>query len=319
MSSPSRILVTGADGFVGRYLLRALRAAFPSTFLIACARDVVAGDADRTLQLDLLDADSIADCLHEAQPDAVIHLAAAAIVSESFADPGRTWRVNVDGTLALARTLMRAHPETLLVYISSAEAYGLTFQRGVALDEDAPFAPGNPYAASKAAADLALGEMALRGLSVIRMRPANHTGPGQSDALVVPAFAHQLARIEAGQQERVLRVGALDRWRDFLDVRDVCGAYAAVLGHADQLPNGIAFNIASGTPRRIGDMLDALIARVGFDIEVKTDTARLRPTDVVSATIDPSRAKALLDWAPQVGWDETLDSVLADWRKRVRA
>jgi GDP-4-dehydro-6-deoxy-D-mannose reductase len=319
MNSPSRILVTGADGFVGGFLLRALRTAFPSSALIACASAPTVEGADLTLPLDLLDPGSVADCLREARADAVIHLAAAAIVSESFADPGRTWRVNVDGSLCLAQTLMRTAPETLLVYISSAETYGLTFQRGVALDEDAPFAPANPYAASKAAADLALGEMALRGLRVIRMRPANHTGAGQSDALVVPAFAHQLARIEAGQQERVLRVGALDRYRDFLDVRDVCEAYAAALRHGSELTTGTAFNIASGTTRRIGDILDALIARTGLEIEVQTDAARLRPTDVVKAISNPARAKAILGWTPRIPWDETLDTVLADWRKRVRA
>jgi len=319
MSSPNRILVTGADGFVGRYLLRALRSAFPSAFLVACAREPVMVAADQTLPLDLLSADSIAECLAEARADAVIHLAAATVVPESFADPGLTWRINVDGTLALAQMLMRTAPETLLLYISSAETYGLTFQRGVPLDEDAPFAPANPYAASKAAADLALGEMALRGLRVIRMRTANHTGPGQSDALVVPAFAHQLARIEAGQQEPVLKVGALDRWRDFLDVRDVCAAYAAALSHGPDLPPGTAFNIASGTPRRIGDVLDALIARIGLTVEIQTDAARLRPTDVVKAVGNPARAKAMLGWEPKIPWDETLDSVLADWRERVCA
>jgi GDP-4-dehydro-6-deoxy-D-mannose reductase len=319
MSSPNRILLTGADGFVGRYLLRALRTAFPSAFLIACAREPVMVEADQTLPLDLLSTASIADCLAEARADAIVHLAAATVVPESFADPGLTWRINVDGTLALAQMVMRTTPETLLLYISSAETYGLTFQRGVPLDEDAPFAPANPYAASKAAADLALGEMALRGLRVIRMRTANHTGPGQSDALVVPAFAHQLARIEAGQQEPVLKVGALDRWRDFLDVRDVCAAYAAALSHGNDLAPGIAFNIASGTPRRIGDLLDALIARIGLTVEIQTDAARLRSTDVVKAIGNPGRAKAMLGWEPKIPWDETLDSVLDDWRKRVRA
>ncbi len=319
MTHLQRILVTGADGFVGRYLMPALRSAFPSAVLAACAVGQTVEHADRVLPLDLAEPQSIKDCLRQVEPDAVIHLAAAAIVSQSFADPGGTWRVNVDGTLVLAQTLMQTLPETLLVYISSAEAYGLTFQRGEPLDEDAPFAPANPYAASKAAADIALGEMGLRGLKVIRLRPANHTGPGQSDAFVVPAFARQLARIEAGQQEPVLRVGALDRWRDFLDVRDVCAAYVAALRHGSSLPAGTALNIASGIPRRIGDILDALVARTGLDIEIVTDVARLRPTDVLTVTGNADRARALLGWTPQVAWDETLDAIMADWRDRVRA
>ena len=322
-TAPTRILVTGADGFVGRHLLRSLRTAFPSSVLIACAQAPDMADADTTLPLDLLSVDSIAACLTQARADAIVHLAAATVVPESFADPGLTWRINVDGTLTLARMLMARAPETRLVFVSSAETYGLIFQRGEPLDEDAPFAPANPYAASKAAADLALGEMALRGLKVIRMRTANHTGPGQSDALVVPAFARQIARIEAGRQEPVITVGALDRWRDFLDVRDVCAAYAAALSHdmtpAHDVAPSPAFNIASGTPRRIGDVLDALLARSAVAVEVRMDEKRVRPTDVVKAIVNPGRAKSLLGWKPRIPWDETLDSVLADWRKREKA
>jgi GDP-4-dehydro-6-deoxy-D-mannose reductase len=315
-SSPNRILVTGADGFVGGYLLPELRAAFPSAVIIACAQKSTLPSADIILPLDLDEPQSIRDCLAAAKADAVIHLAAESNVPRSFSEPERTWRINVDGTLLLARTLMQSAPETRLVYISSAEIYGLSFQAGIPLDENAAFAPGNPYAASKAVADLALGEMGLRGLKVLRLRPSNHTGPGQTDAFVVPAFALQLAKIAAGRQEAVMQVGALDRWRDFLDVRDVCAAYVAALRNGDACPNGAAFNIASGIPRRIGDILEALIARVGLAIEIRTDAARLRPTDVVTAVSNPSRARDLLGWTPLIAWDDTLDAVLADARAK---
>jgi GDP-4-dehydro-6-deoxy-D-mannose reductase len=170
---------------------------------------------------------------------------------------------------------------------------------------------------SKAAADIALGEFALRGLRVIRMRPVNHTGAGQSDMFVVPAFAKQIAQIEAKKQAPVLRVGALDRWRDFLDVRDVCKAYIAAVRCGSDLPAGTAINIASGTPRRVGDILDALISRAGLEVEIQSDPGRLRPTDVETAACDASRAHALLGWSPGISWEDTLDSVLTDWRVRV--
>lgn len=314
--NPRCILVTGASGFVGQHLMPALRAAFPSAALLAAA-PVAVDSADRTLPLELLDPQSIKDCVETAQADVVIHMAAESFVADSFKNPLNTWRVNVDGTLLLAQAMMAATPESLMIFISSADAYGLTFQSGRALDEDAPFAPANPYAASKAVADIALGEMALRGLRLVRMRPANHTGHGQTDRFAVPAFARQAAQIEAGLQERVFRVGALDRWRDFLDVRDVCAAYVAAIRLDDQLPPGVAFNIGSGTPRRIGDVLDTLIYQIGGNVEIVTDAGKLRPTDVMTAAYNPARAHELLGWKPRIPWDETLTEVLNDWRGRV--
>jgi GDP-4-dehydro-6-deoxy-D-mannose reductase len=316
MPDPKRLMVTGASGFVGQHLMHVLRQGFPSSILIACS-NTLERDADIVLPLDLLDIRSIEDCLSEGRPDIIIHLAADANVGESFIDPWRTWRVNVDGALHISYTLMHTAPETILIYISSAEVYGLTFQQGIPLDENAPFAPSNPYSASKAAADLALGEMGLRGLRVIRVRPANHTGPGQSDKFVVPAFAKQIALIEAGEQEPVMHVGALDRWRDFLDVRDVCAAYAAVVKCASSLPNGIAINIASENSRRIGDILADLISRTNLDIKLHTDIMRLRPTDVMTVRCDAGRAHSLLQWAPKINWDISLDDILADWRNRI--
>jgi GDP-4-dehydro-6-deoxy-D-mannose reductase len=133
---------------------------------------------------------------------------------------------------------------------------------------------------------------------------------------VVSAFARQVALIEAGRQEPVMRVGALDRWRDFLDVRDVCAAYALALREADRLEPGTAFNIASGQARRIGDVLQALLGRSSVQVEIREDAARLRPTDVPRTVGDASRLRETLGWAPRIDWDTTLDTVLADWRTR---
>jgi len=317
MRPRARILVTGAAGFVGGHLRDALRLAFRDAWLIAAIHRRPAMGWDENVTLDLADAAGLAGQLAAIAPDAVVHLGAQANVAQSFRDVAATWEANLTATLKLGAALLQARPACRLLFASTGEIYGLSFQQGVALDENAPLAPGNPYAAAKAAADIALGEMALRGLEVVRMRPFNHVGPGQSEGYAVAAFARQIALIEAGRQPPVMAVGALERWRDFLDVRDVCGAYAQALAQWEGLPNGIALNIASGVPRRIGDVLAGLLARSATPIRVEEAAHALRPNDVVRTLGDAGRARTMLGWQPMIDWEMTLDDVLADWRARV--
>jgi nucleoside-diphosphate-sugar epimerase len=301
-----RVLLTGGDGFLGRHAQAALSAHGLT----------VPPRAPGPLPHYALEEEGcLPPLLAAARPEAVVHLAAQASVAASFADPLACWRANLLGTLALAEAVRREAPGARFLFASSAEVYGLSFRAGAALDESAPLAPANPYAASKAAADLALGEMALRGLAALRLRFFNLAGPGQSEGFVVADICRQIARIEAGLDPPPLRVGALDRWRDFLDVRDAARAIALAL-EADW-PPGLALNIAAGRPRRIGDVLEALLARARRRPEVAVAPARLRPTDVAHVAGDAARARALLGWAPEIPWERTLDEALQDWRARV--
>jgi GDP-4-dehydro-6-deoxy-D-mannose reductase len=312
-----RVLVTGASGFVGGHLRHALRAAFPEARLLAATRGETVQDWDEAVTLDLLDPASCAAAVRAARPDAVVHLAALAAVGASFRDPLLTWRTNLLGTLAIAEAVRAEASEALFVQASSAEVYGLSFQGGRPLDEDAGLRPANPYAASKAATDLAIGEMALRGLRSVRLRPVNHTGAGQSEDFVVSAFARQAALIAAGRQPPVVRVGALDRWRDFLDVADVCAGYVAVLQAADRLQPGAVFNLASGAPKHVGTILADLLRLAGIAPRIEEEAARLRPTDVIRTECDAAAAHAALGWAPSVPWQQTLAAVMEDWRARI--
>ena len=299
-----RILITGASGFVGGHLLPALNASLPGA-------EVFAEHADVT------DRDAVSNVVRDVRPDACIHLAAITTLSDARRDPDRSWRVNLHGTLNLAGAVLAHVPDCRLLFASSAEIYGRSFEAGRLLDETAVLAPMNGYAATKAAADLALGAMTNDGLRVVRLRPFNHTGPGQSEHFVLPAFARQIALIELGRQAPPLRVGGLDSMRDFLDVRDVCSAYAACLRRDAGLAPGIILNIASGVPRRIGDILCELLDLAGLHAELATDTARLRGTEILSASGDAGRARRLLGWAPAIPWQQTLADLLADWRTRV--
>ena len=223
MPAPRRILLTGAGGFVGGHLRAALAAAWPDAAVLA-------------EPFELRDGAAVAAAVAVGKPDACVHLAAVSTPAAAREDEARAWDVNLHGTLRLARAILLHAPECRLLFVSSADAYG--GGAGTPIGEDVKLAPRNLYAATKAAADLALGSMVGQGLRVVRLRPFNHTGPGQSADLAIPAFARQIARIEAGLQPPVLEVGNLDPLRDFLDVRDVCAAYVACIERWEALAAG---------------------------------------------------------------------------------
>ncbi len=300
------MLITGAAGFVGRHLVRALRLAWPDVPVLTPALDVCDGPA-------------VSAAIAAASPAHCVHLAAIASVGQAAQDHARAWRVNLEGTLNVARAILTHAPHCQMIFASSADAYGASFRRGTPLDEDAALAPMNVYGATKAAADLALGALACEGLRAVRLRPFNHIGPGQSPDFVLASFSRQIARAEAGLQAPVVQVGRLDTWRDFLDVRDVCTAYVACLARHDALAPGTILNLASGTARRIGEVLEEMIAASARALEVRQAAPRVRPTDILRAAGNAGRAAALLGWTPDVAWQDTLACVLHDWRKRVAA
>jgi GDP-4-dehydro-6-deoxy-D-mannose reductase len=300
---PAGILVTGANGFVGGHLLPLLQTHYPS-------RDVIAFTGD------IRDTQAMRAQLRHIRPWACVHLAAIASVAEARRDEDALWATNLQGTLHLAHAILADMPSCSFLFASTADAYGDSFRQGNPVDETIPLAPLNPYAASKAAADLAVGALAAEGLRAIRLRPFNHTGPGQSDAFVVPAFARQIARVAAGQQAPVVRVGDIDPHRDFLDVRDVCAAYIACLDAGDSISPGSIFNISSGRTIRIGDILTDLLTEAGVTVQIEPDVSRKRVTDIPYASGDSRKLTQMTGWQPVIAWAQTLRDVLQDWQGR---
>jgi GDP-4-dehydro-6-deoxy-D-mannose reductase len=267
--------------------------------------------------LDVTDQADVETAIAHYEPTHIIHLAGIAAPAAASSDPQTAWRVNVHGTLNLAQAILKKAPECWLLNVGSGLVYGESAKSGLPLDENTLLAPADEYSVTKAAADLALGALVRRGLRCIRLRPFNHTGTGQTEAFVVPAFAKQIAQIEAGLAPPVMQVGNLDAERDFLDVRDVASAYALALQGASALEPGIILNIASGIPRRIRDMLEQLLAMSRVKISVELDRARYRPSDLPRVIGNAGRAREQLGWAPKHAFEDTLAAVLDDCRARV--
>lgn len=305
MADPTRILITGASGFVGRHLVAALGRDCPEATLF-------------TDFFDMRDPRAAEAAVRAAAPDACVHLAGIASPVQARLEPDMAWQVNLIGTLNLARAILDAVPACRFLFVSTSEVYGASFRPGTPLDETAMLAPMNTYAATKAAADLAIGAMVHAGLRAIRVRPFNHTGPGQTNAYVVSAFAEQLARIGAGSQGPSMKVGGLRPERDFLDVRDVCAAYVACLTAPDTvLLPGTILNLASGTPRSIESVLNDLCRIAGLTPAIESDAGLQRPSDIPRACGDSGFARRLLGWQPKIAWEQTLTDVLTDWRDRL--
>jgi GDP-4-dehydro-6-deoxy-D-mannose reductase len=316
-----RVLITGADGFVGPYVIAALRQARHDDLDIIATmyKSTVKPSVEKCETLDVTDERAVRDIVARHQPTHIIHLAGLAAPVAATLDPPNVWRVHVGGTINIAEAILEAAPRCCLVYIGSGLIYGDSAKSGLPLDEAALPAPVDDYAATKAAADLAMGALSHRGLHVIRMRPFNHTGPGQTEAFVIPAFAAQVARIESGLITPIIRVGNLDPERDFLDVRDVADAYALAVFKSKTIEPNTIFNIASGVARRVGDVLDWFLRHSTKKISVEQDTRRMRPSDLPRIVGDASRARQTLGWIPKKAFDETLWDILSEWRQRSRA
>jgi GDP-4-dehydro-6-deoxy-D-mannose reductase len=305
------ILVTGADGFVGRWVLRALVAAghqVVGAVQPGPPREDGFTEAERAavlwIPLELGDLRSVRQVAAR-QFDAVIHLAAVASGGDALKDPGVAWAVNAAGTARLlgefGRRCRAGETDPAVLLVSTAEVYGAGNGRPC-LETD-PTAPRSPYAASKLGAELAALETRVRtGLRVVIARSFPHTGPGQDERFVAPAFARRLrgARLAGA---RVVKVGNLEPVRDFLDVRDVAAAYLALL---ERGKSGEVYNVASGRGVSLRELFDRLAGIVGVNAIPEPDPEFMRPADIPVLVGDGAKLRAAAGWAPRIPLDQTL-------------
>lgn len=317
----STALITGISGFAGAHLTRLLLAR--GFDVVGLAReparlkgarelaDAVRRGDIRLVAADVTDLDGLTSAIAEARADGVFHLAGMAHVPASGADPTRAFRINALGTVNVLAAVAAAGRSCRTLLVSSASVYGAVGADPIA--EDRPFRPLNPYGATKVAAELMAEQWAQRGLDVVRVRPFNHTGPGQQPGFVCPDFARQLVAIQRGEKAPTITVGNLDVVRDFSDVRDVVAGYLAAW---ERGRSGAVYNIASGVGRSVRDVLGTLIEISGQAVQIEVAPGQVRQGEIPIVVGSTAALRTQTGWQPVVPWRQTLTDVFDDWSTR---
>ncbi len=309
----TRVLITGAEGFVGTHLrTRLAQAGYHVSSGISAPDSAI----PESRAFNLRDGASIDALVAGAAPfDCVVHLAAVSFLPDAERSPERVMDVNLLGTIRLLDAVRRHAPGARVLFVGSSEAYGPP--QSLPVTESHPLNPANPYAISKAAADHYCACLSTAGgLDIVRARPFNHSGAGQSDAFVLSSFARQVAEMESGQRPAVLHTGNLAVARDFTHVSDVVDAYAALI---ESGRSGEAYNICSGRSVALRTILDRLFEMTDVKVEVRNDPDRMRKTDLPEIFGSHEKLAAATNWRPKRDVPSILSDLLAYWRARLRA
>lgn len=319
-----RALITGITGFAGSHLAEYLLAEHPDVEVFGLYRwrsrmENIEHVRSRVklLECDLRDYTSVHAALATSRPDYIFHLAAQSFVPSSWTAPNETLTTNISGQTNLFEAIRALGLDPVVQIACSSEQYGLVLPDEVPIKETNPLRPLSPYAVSKVTQDyLGYQYFMSYGLKAIRTRGFNHTGPRRGHVFVTSNFCSQVAAIELGLQEPVIRVGNLDAVRDFTDVRDMVRAYWLAVTRGKP---GEVYNIATGQGIVIRELLDMIIGMAQVEVRIETDPARLRPSDVEILIGDSSKFRADTGWEPRIPFDQTLRDLLDHWRRTLKA
>ncbi len=316
-----KVLITGASGFVGTHLAQHLLsiggAEIHGTYLTdeSMQRSLVK-DQITFHKVNLQDKNQTDQLIKDVMPDEVYHLAANALVTVSFSDPLGTFHNNVDPQVNLFESL-RANNllQTKILITCSSEEYGFIDPKDLPMNENTSLRPANPYAVSKVAQDFfGLQYFIAYKMPIIRVRSFTHVGPGQAPGFVVADFAKQIAEIENGKKEPLIKVGNMETKRDFTDVRDMVRLYYLLM---EKGVAGDVYNAGSGVSHVISSVMDQLIHLSNTSITLEKDPSKFRPADVPEIRADISKTQEITGWKPEIPFEKTLKDTLDYWRKIV--
>ena len=318
-----RVLITGITGFVGshmaEYALFKGAQVFGSNRWRSKTENIEHLRSQVTfIESDLRDVSSVRALLEISVPDYVVHLAAQSFVGVSWHAPAETLTTNIISQVNLLEALRGLKMSPRFLVAGSSEEYGLVLDDELPIRETNPLRPLSPYAVSKVTQDMmAYQYFRSYGLPIIRTRAFNHEGPRRGDVFVTSNFARQVAEIEAGLREPVVYVGDLTPRRDYSDVRDIVRGYWLLLERGEP---GEVYNLCSGRSWSIQAVLDFVLnLSTVTGITVKTDPARLRPSDVMILEGDPGKVHKATGWKVEIPFEQTLTELLDYWRQRTRA
>lgn len=311
-----RALVTGINGFIGSYLPEFLMAEGIEVFGTVRDYNVQSiehvRDKIKLIKCDMRDRDEVKKAVEESSPDVIFHLAAQSRPDLSWADPVYTMETNVMGTVYLFEAVRKLGLDPKILVAGSSAEYGLIKKDEPPIREDHPLLPVSPYGVSKVAQNLLAYQYFKNfNMKTIRVRIFGATGPKKvGDAC--SDFCRQIARIEKGKAEPVIRVGNLEVKRDLMDVRDTLEAFWVLM---EKGTIGDVYNICSARPIKIGDMLNKLLEISGTKARIEVDPKKLRPTDEPVVVGDNTKIKRDCGWKPKISLEKTLEGTLNYWRK----
>ena len=300
-----KALITGSEGFVGKYL---------RAELVAAGYEVMGIDLfDRNgvIRVDLLDPEATEAALEQVKPDVIFHLAGQPDVGKSWKIPQKTFAINVLAAINLMEGMRKVCPESPMVIVGSSDEYGSLKEAGASVSEETPMNPMNPYAISKDAQEK-LGKAYVKayGLKICMTRSFNHGGAGQRTGFMIPDFASGIVKVERGEAEAV-SVGNLASKRDFTHVKDIVRAYRLI---AEKGVPGEVYNVGSGKTYSAGEILDKLIALAKCPIPVRQDPARMRPSDTPVICCENEKLRKDTGWEPEHSLENILEDTLEYYR-----